>query len=519
MKADAVVVGGGHNGLVAANQLADAGWDVLVLESQSKPGGAVRSDRGVHPDFVHDTFSSFHPLAVVSPAMRAMRLEEHGLTWSHAPAVVGTPYLSGGWAVLHRDRERTARELDADTPGDGHAWLRLCSMWDRVGDDLVDSLMSPFPPLRRGARTLTRLPGHGGTTLLRAALGSAQGLVRREFRGVHAQMLLTGNAAHGDVAVGRPGSGIFGLLLAMTAQKHGFPAATGGAQQLTDALVRRLESRGGRIVCDATVERVLVRDGRAHAVRTTGGDVVSARRAVLADVPAPALYGGLVAWDDLPARTRGLMRWFRWDPGTVKVDWALSGPVPWANRPTAAPGTLHLSETVAEVARYQRELAAHAVPSRPYLLAGQMATTDPGRAPAHAESLWAYTHVPQHTTSDAGGAGITGRWGHDDTERMADRIQARFEEYAPGFGDRVLARRVLGPRELQARDGSLRNGALNGGTGVLTQQLVLRPVPGLGGARTPVRGLFLASSSAHPGGGVHGACGANAAHAAQRGRP
>ena len=145
-----------------------------------------------------------------------------------------------------------------------------------------------------------------------------------------------------------------------------------------------------------------------------------------------------------------------------------------------------------------------------------MAVTDPTRAPTGSESMWAYTHVPQRATSDAGDGSITGRWDHDDAEWMADRMQARIEEHAPGFADRVLARRVLGPRELQARNTNLHHGALNGGTGALRQQLVLRPVPGLGRPTTPVKGLFLASMSAHPGGGVHGACGANAAHAALR---
>jgi phytoene dehydrogenase-like protein len=515
--ADAVVIGSGPNGLVAANLLADAGWDVLVLEAQPAYGGGVHSDRSVHPDFVHDTFSSFYPLVGISPAMRGLRLEEHGLEWSHAPAVAGSPYRDGGWAVLHRDRERTARELDAADPGDGDTWLRLCEMWDRLGDDLVESLMSPFPPVRQGVRTARRVPGRGGATLLRAALGSAEGLTRR-FHGDRARMLLVGNAAHGDAPMSSAGSGIYGLLLTMTAQRLGYPVPVGGASSLADALVRRLESRGGRVVCGAKVDRVLVRDGEAWGVRTTGGDTVTARRAVLADVTAPALYGGLVPWHDLPGRTRRLMRWFRWDPGTIKVDWALSGPVPWATAPSAAPGTVHLSESVAEVARHQRELDAGAVPARPFLLAGQMATTDPTRAPAGAESFWAYTHVPQRTTSDAGGV-IRGTWDHDDTERMADRMQARVEEYAPGFGDRVVARRVLGPRELETRDANLRNGALNGGTGELRQQLVLRPVPGLGLPTTPVKGLYLASMSAHPGGGVHGACGANAAHAALRRTP
>jgi phytoene dehydrogenase-like protein len=148
------------------------------------------------------------------------------------------------------------------------------------------------------------------------------------------------------------------------------------------------------------------------------------------------------------------------------------------------------------------------------MLTGQMTSSDPSRSPAGTESFWAYAHVPHRTVGDAGGEGIRGEWDHDDCERFADRMQARLERLAPGFGDRVVARRVLGPRELEARNANLVGGALNGGTAQLHQQLVFRPVPGLGRAETPVRGLYLGSASAHPGGGVHGACGDNAARAA-----
>src|SRR6476659_2965356 len=184
---------------------ADAVLDVLVLECQPAHGGAVASARDVHPDFVHDTFSSFHPLAVVSPAMRALRLEEHGLRWAHAPSVVGTPFRDGTWAELHRDRTLTAAGLgahapgDGDTwlrpcdPGDGDTWLRLCEAWDRVGEEVVDAHLTPFPPLRHGARAAARLPGTGALRLLRAALGSGRGFAEREFRGLPARMLLVGN--------------------------------------------------------------------------------------------------------------------------------------------------------------------------------------------------------------------------------------------------------------------------------------------------------------------------------------
>jgi phytoene dehydrogenase-like protein len=188
--------------------------------------------------------------------------------------------------------------------------------------------------------------------------------------------------------------------------------------------------------------------------------------------------------------------------------------VPWESPPELVPGTVLVADSTDQLAASLQQLSAHTVPAEPFLLVGQMTSTDPTRSPAGTESMWAYTHVPQEIHHDAGDEGISGTWGHDDAERMADRMQSRIEKYAPGFGSRVMARRVLTPPELQRRNESLVGGAINGGTAEIHQQLVFRPIPGLGRANTPVRGLFLASASAHPGGGVHGAAGSNAARAA-----
>ncbi|WGL53131.1 NAD(P)/FAD-dependent oxidoreductase [Nocardioides sp. BP30] len=509
---DAIVIGAGPNGLVAANHLIDSGRSVLVLEAQHEPGGAVRSDREIHPDFVQDTFSAFYPLAAASPWLRRMRLEDHGLVWRHAPAVLGHPLPDGRWAMLHRDRDITAALLERAQPGDGEAWQALCRQWDAIGDQLIGALLTPFPPVRHAAHALLRLRRAGGIGFVRDLLTPLLDFTRIRFGGDAPALLLAGNAGHADIPLTAPGSTLFGVLMTMLGQTVGFPVPEGGAGELTAALVRRLTAGGGELRCDSEVVSVEIEEGRAVGVRLRDGERIAAR-AVVADVVAPKLFGALVPDEQLPHRVRTGMRGFQLDPGTVKVDWALSGPIPWASAPPYAPGTFHVADSPEQMANALNQVASRTIPARPFLLGGQMTAADPTRSPAGTESVWAYTHVPQDVAHDAGEDGLTGRWDHDECERFADRVQSRIEELAPGFGSRVIGRRVLGPREFEARDANLVGGAINGGTAQLHQELIFRPVPGLGRAETGIGGLYLGSSSAHPGGGVHGAAGMNAARA------
>jgi phytoene dehydrogenase-like protein len=367
--------------------------------------------------------------------------------------------------------------------------------------------MRPLPGLLRG------LYRAGGADFVKLLLTPVMNVGNQLFDGDHPRLLLAGNAGHADIPLDAVGSGLMGVLMCMLGQTVGFPVPEGGAGQLTQALAARFTALGGEIRCGERVDRVLVEGRRAVGVRTAG-ETFRARHGVLADVIASRLYGDLVAEEDLPPRTLRSMRRFDLDPATVKVDWALDGPVPWASPPPYSPGTVHVADSPEQVAEALAQVATRAVPAEPFLLAGQMTTADPSRSPEGTESMWAYTHVPQSSLRDAGDEGIRGVWDDSDKERFADRMQQRIENLAPGFGSRILARRVLGPHELEARDENLVGGAINGGTSQLHQQLVFRPVPGLGRAETPIRGLFLASASAHPGGGVHGAPGSNAARAA-----
>ncbi|QFR02125.1 NAD(P)/FAD-dependent oxidoreductase [Streptomyces phaeolivaceus] len=513
---DAVVVGAGPNGLVAANLLADAGWSVEVLEEQREPGGAVRHDRGVDPEFVSDLFSSFYPLAAASPVLRGLGLEEFGLRWSHAPHVLAHPLTDGRCPVLDRSVDVTAAGLDTFAAGDGDAWRRLHEVWEQLRPDILDALFTPFPPLRATTRLAVRLRAAGGLRLARTLLLPVRRMGAEEFAGEGGRLLLAGNALHADLAPEAAGSGGFGWLMSMLGQTYGFPVPVGGAGALTDALVRRLRARGGSVRCGQRVDRIVVRDGRAVGVRTADGVHIAARRAVLADVSVPALYGDLVDPEQLPAQLPADLKRFEWDFATFKVDWVLDAPVPWQVEQARLAGTVHLADGVDELTRFAAQIAMGAVPDRPFALFGQMTTADPTRSPRGTESAWAYTHVPQRITSDAGDEGLTGAWDAKEQEMMADRIERQVERFAPGFRALVRARRILAPPTLQLLDRNLHRGAINGGTAALHQQLVFRPVPGTGRPETPVRGLFLAAAGAHPGGGVHGAPGANAARAALR---
>jgi phytoene dehydrogenase-like protein len=496
---DAIVIGAGPNGLVGANVLADAGWDVLVLEANPQPGGAVRSAELVEPGFVSDLFSAFYPLGIASPHLAALGLDDYGLEWINAPAVVAHPTSDGMCATLYRDAERTAASVGAFAAPDADAWRRLSRTWERIQPGFVEFLMRPFPPVR-GALDLVRRLGSAKEVLDFARLGTMP--LRRhteeEFEGAGASRLLAGNALHADVTPDSAGSALYGWVLCGIGQTLGWPVPRGGAQKITDALVARLRARGGELRCGEQVEEVVVRGGRASGVRTAAGTEHQAARAVLADTGVQALFEQM-----LPPSHRRELKHFQLDNATIKVDWALDGPIPWNHDDARAAGTVHVTEGLDALSRHAAEIDRGELPSEPFLLLGQYARYDPGRCPEGKEVAWAYTHLPH------------GVWRDELTESYADLMEEQVERVAPGFRALIRGRHVFTPTKLEAADQNLVGGAVNGGTAQIHQQLVFRPAPGLARPETHVDGLYLASAAAHPGGGVHGACGANAAHAAR----
>ena len=494
----AVVIGAGPNGLAAAIALARAGRAVSVLEAAEAPGGAVRTQELTLPGFRHDTFSSVFPAAAASPVFASMPLERFGLEWVHPAACSAHPLGDGRALALYRALDQTADELNAAQPGDGDAWRAFVTPMLDAFDAVRATMLSGFPPLKGPVRLLASAGPVGLARFAALLPGSARGLGRRLFESPDARAWLYGAAGHGDVPPSGPGSAIAVAYLNLLGHAVGWPSPRGGAQALTDALVGYLTDLGGAVRTGALVTGVDAIHDRVTGVRLAGGERVMADT-VIADVMPHALLA--LAGNHLPRLYRRLLGRYRYGPATVKVDWALDGPIPWLAEQVRGAGTVHvgggedeLVETIAASAR--------GLPERPFLLLGQQTVADPTRAPDGKHTAWAYTHGPP-----------TGVDWAAELDRHVERMEAQVERYAPAFRDRILARHVLGPAGLQERNRNLVGGDVGGGTYRL-DQVIFRPVPSLSPYRTPLRGLYLGSSAAFPGGAVHGVPGDAAANAA-----
>lgn len=465
---DAVVVGSGPNGLVAAVRLAEAGAQVVVLEAAQKVGGGLRTEELTLPGFRHDVCSTVHALALGSPAFRALDLERDGLRLLHPPVPFGHP-LADGAVLAHRDVEETARGLGRDGP----AWRRLVGWLAGRGAPVVDSLLDPLAVPPRHPLGLAAFGARGVWPAYLAA--------RAAFRDPAARALFSGAAAHSMLRLTQPATAGYGLMLASLAHSVGWPVAEGGSQQVADVLVQRLREAGGEV-------------RTASPVRSMSD--LPGHRAVLFDVTPRQLL--VIAGEALPTRYRRRLAAFRYGAGVFKVDWAMDGPVPWRDERLADAGTVHVVGPMEQVVASEREVSRGGHPERPYVLFVQASVADLSRAPEGKQTGWAYCHVPNGSTVD-----------------MTQAIEAQVERFAPGFRERILARHTMGPAAQEAHNANVVGGDINGGAADLSQFLA-RPVLGLDPWSTPLPGVFLCSSSTPPGGGVHGMCGWRAAEAALR---
>jgi phytoene dehydrogenase-like protein len=486
-----IVVGAGHNGLVAAAHLAGAGCDVTVLEHAPRPGGASSSGAVTLDGYVHDHCAGFVPMTVASPAIRELELD--GVTWVNPPTVLAHPFDDGTAIALHRDVEPTAASLG----GSGEAWRVAMDQLLPLTQSLTEAVLSPLPPVRAPMRLAVALR-RDGLEWARRLIGSVEALGLDIFDGdTRATAWLAGSAQHSGLPPTTAGSGAFGLLLQLLGHRHGWPFPRGGMQQLADALVRRAEQGGTRLVCNATVDVVLVRRGRVAGVRVQDGTEIAAD-AVVTTVSAGVL-ARLVPAGALPGRVHRRLRQWRYATGAFKLDYALSGPVPWTAEEARGAAVVHVAGELEDLSRAASAGQRGEVPVEPALVVGQHSLFDDSRAPDGNHTLYVYAHVPA-------------RYAPDD-ETVAARIEAQIERFAPGFSSLVLARADRPPWRTEEENPSLVGGDLGGGSYELDQQLLFRPAPELCRYRSPLRGLYVAGASTHPGGAVHGMSGRGAARA------
>ena len=467
MTEGAVVVGAGPNELAAAIVLAQRGIQVTVLEAGSTPGGGCRSAELTEPGFVHDVCSAIHPLAAGSPFFATLPLADHGLEWITPPVAFAHPLDGGKAAAVHGSVADTASGLGDDGTAYRKLLAPLVKGQNKLGRDVLAPLRIPRHPF---------LMARFGMSAIR----SAKGLAGR-FSEAPARALIGGLAAHSMLDLNVPITGGVALVEAIYAHAFGWPLPAGGAQKLTDALVAHLELLGGKVECD-------------HPV--TSLSELPPNHAVLFDVTPKSLLS--IAGLKLSHRYQKALRRFRYGPGIFKLDLALDGPVPWTAPECTRTATLHLGGTFEEIAASEATVLSGKHPERPFVISAQHTLFDPSRAPNGMHTLWAYCHVPSGSTVD-----------------MSDAIEQQIERFAPGFRDRIVARSKMTSADVERYNQNYVGGDINGGVQDLRQHFA-RPVARLVPYTTPIKDVYICSSSTPPGGGVHGMCGYWAAGAALR---
>jgi phytoene dehydrogenase-like protein len=511
---DAVIIGSGHNALVAAAYLARAGWAVEVMERAQRPGGAVITEELTVPGYLHDTFSSWHPLFHTSGAWAELgdELRARGLEYVNFDDVTtATARRDGSSVVAHRDPERTAAELHG---ADGPRYLRelqeLGAHMPTLGELLATELYSP-----RAARLVAGLAKamgvRGSLAFAARAVASPRAWLAERFAGPELGDLLAPWVLHTGLGPDDAGGAFPMLALAGGLHEVGLPVVRGGASRFTDAFVRLIADHGGVVRCDTEVERIVVSAGRATGV-IAAGEEVRARRAVIANTTPTQLYGRLLDGAPVSPAVQTQAQRYRYGRRSgTQIHLALSQPPRWRGDTRLGEAAIvHVTDGMDGVSRACAQAAAGLLPDRPTIVCGQPTVADPSRAPAGAALLWIQLQeVPARPSADAAGEIDVGdgTWTPELTDVYADRIVSILAERIEDLQATIVGRAVLSPAELERRNPNLVGGDIYAGAADLDQSYLWRPLPGYGSHTTPVEGLYQCGASTHPGPGLNAASG------------
>ncbi|MBA9076955.1 phytoene desaturase family protein [Rufibacter quisquiliarum] len=460
---DAVVVGSGPNGLAAAITLQEAGLNVLLVEAKDTIGGGLRTKELTLPGFHHDVCSAIHPLAAQSPYFKNLPLHQHGLEYIYPSVAAAHPFDNGTAAALLPSLAETAQRLGTDAKAYHRVTEALVKDWPQLAPAVLGPLRFPRHPIAMAQFGLK-------------AMAPATTLANHYFKTLDARGLWAGMAAHSIIPLSHMATSAIGLVLMAQAHLHGWPLPKGGSQSIANALASYFTSLGGKIETGFHVKS-LAQLPSSHAV--------------LFDVTPRQLLE--IAGDSLSSLYQWQLKRYRYGMGVFKVDWALSGPIPFTAAECRNAGTVHLGNTLEEIAASEQATWHGQHPEKPFVLLAQQSLFDPTRAPEGKHTAWAYCHVPNGSTQD-----------------MTQAIERQVERFAPGFRDLILARHTMNTGQMEAYNPNYIGGDINGGV-ISLSQLFTRPAVRPSPYRTSARGLYLCSSSTPPGGGVHGMCGYHAA--------
>ncbi len=459
---DAVVVGSGPNGLAAAITLQKAGLSVLLLEGEKEIGGGLRSAELTLPGFIHDVCSAIHPMAAGSPFFKTLPLAEHGLNFVYPDVAAAHPFDDGKAAILTKSIEETARKLGDDE----QAYLRLMKpitrYWPFIVNDVLAPLHFPEKPLAMARFGLKAFP---------SALTLAKRFSTKEAKGLWAGM-----AAHAIQPLSNLTTSAIGLVLMAAGHLKGWPVPVGGSKAIASALASYFVSLGGKIETGFYVKSMVQ---------------IPSCNAVLFDVTPRQLLE--IAGHRFSSIYKWQLNRYRYGMGVFKIDWALDGQVPFTSPDVRKAGTVHIGNTIEEIARAEYLASKGKHPERPFVLLAQQSLFDPSRAPEGKHTAWAYCHVPNGSTLD-----------------RTEAIEQQVERFAPGFRERILGRNVINSVQMEAYNNNYIGGDINGGI-LDIGQLFTRPALRSSPYRTSEKGIYICSSSTPPGGGVHGMCGYHAA--------
>lgn len=459
---DAIVIGTGPNGLAAGITLQQAGLHVLMIEGHTTIGGGLRTTELTGPGYWSDVCSAIHPMAAGSPFLKTLPLDQFGLEYIHPPVLAAHPFDGGHAAVLKKDIAETAALLGADSDRYIELMAPVVQQWPTLAPDILGPLQLPKHPLDMASFGLK-------------ALQSANGIAKR-FKTKEAKGLWAGMAAHSLLSLDTLSTAAVGLVLMANGHLTGWPIPKGGSQSIANALAGYFKSLGGKIETGRYIRSL--------------SELPSAK-AILFDIGPKQLLD--IAGESFSNYYRWQLKRYRYGTGVFKVDWALNGPVPFTAPECREAGTVHLGNTIEEIARSEADAAGGKLNDNPYVLLAQQSLFDTGRAPEGKQVLWGYCHVPHGSTAD----------------RTAV-IEAQIERFAPGFRDLIIDRHTFNTSQLEAYNPNYIGGDINGGILDLWQ-LFTRPALRVSPYRTSAKGLYLCSASTPPGGGVHGMCGFHAA--------